>query len=146
MENIGSRLRPLWPYLAVGALHNLAAWSDKWIMWLAAEANHAIGLVYYAHNDGAMLAAYLTMIPALAAFTLHVETGFFKRYRRFYDGIADHATFVEIKRAHRDLMPTLFEGLCNMIVLQAAAASVALLAAPTIIELLSMDFRQVSMF
>ena len=115
-------------------------------MWLAPEANHAIGLVYYAHYDGAMFAAYLTMIPALAAFTLHVETGFFERYRRFYDDIADHATFVEIKRAHRDLMSTLFEGLRNMIVLQAAVASVALLAAPSIIEILSMDFRQVSMF
>ena len=146
MGNIAGRFRPLWPYLAIGALHNLAAWSDKWVMWFAPEAQGAIGLAYYAHYDGAMFAAYLTMIPALAAFTLHVETSFFERYRRFYDDIADHAALPEIRRAHGDLMSTLFSGLRNLIVLQAAVAAVALLAAPTIIELLTMDYRQVGMF
>ncbi len=146
IANIPGRLAPLWPYLAVGALHNCAAWADKWVMWGAPEAQSAIGLVYYAHYDGAMFAAYLTMIPALAAFTLHVETGFFERYRRFYDDIADHATLPEIDRSHRDLMSTLFGGLRNLIVLQAAIAAVVILAAPTLIELLQMDYRQVGMF
>lgn len=144
--NIRGRLKPLWPYLAVGLFHNVACWVDKWVMWTAPEAQGAIGLAYYAHYDGAMFAAYLTMIPALAAFTLHIETGFFERYRRFYDDIADHASLPEIDRAHRDLMATLFDGVRNLIVLQAAVATLALLAAPQIIELLSMDYRQVAMF
>ena len=29
IRNIPGRLKPLWPYLAVGLLHNFAAWSDK---------------------------------------------------------------------------------------------------------------------
>jgi polysaccharide biosynthesis protein PelG len=146
VQNLGKRLRPLWPYLVVGALHNLGGWSDKWIMWWTApEAQSAINLPFYSHYDGAMFAAYLTKIPALAAFKLHVETGFFERYRRFYDDIADHATLPEITRAYKNLMETLFGGLRNLVVLQAAVTVTALLAVPTLVEMLDMDFRQVGM-
>lgn len=145
MQNLAMRFSPLWPYLAVGLLHNLASWVDKWVMWAAPEAQSAINLPFYSHYDGAMFAAYLTMIPALAAFTLHVETGFFERYRRFYDDIADHASLPEINRAHKGLKDTLFGGLRNLIVLQAAIAVTALLAAPVLIDILDMDFRQVGM-
>jgi polysaccharide biosynthesis protein PelG len=127
-------------------VQNLGGWSDKWIMWWAApEAQSAINLPFYSRYDGAMFAAYLTMIPALAAFTLYVETGFFERYRRFYDDIADHATLPEITRAHKNLMETLFGGLRNLVVLQAAVTVTALLAVPTLVEMLDMDFWQVGM-
>ena len=33
VQNLGKRLWPLWPYLVVGALHNLGGWSGIWIMW-----------------------------------------------------------------------------------------------------------------
>ena len=78
-----------YPSLAAsGFVYSLGLWIDKLLMWTAPErSEHPSGMIDYPNYDGAMFAAYLTIIPSMALFTLIVETGFYERYLRFYRGI-----------------------------------------------------------
>ena len=134
--------------LALAALaYNAAVWIDKLIMWSAPDREMlANGLFSHPDYDGAMFLAYLSIIPAMAAFTLTIETGFYEQYLRFYDDIQRHVPYERIEANHRDLVQSFLEGGRNFLILQGSISLVAIMLAPQLFTLLGINFRQLGIF
>lgn len=136
-----------WELAAAGAVYYAAIWVDKWVMWWAPERERlASGLVSYPDYDGALFLACLTMVPAMALFIVTVETDFFARYRRFYRGIAQHATFDEILRNQGALVASVFEGARKLLLLQGGIAALTIVSAPWVFDLVGINYAQMGMF
>lgn len=135
--------------LAVGGLaYNLGIWIDKWLVWWLNPDTVTVGgaLVTAPIYDGAMFLAYLTIVPALAIFTVTVETDFFECYQRFYRGIGEHATLVTIRQNQQAVVQATIDGLRSVLVFQAVIAALVIFLAPAIIEATDGAFRQVGVF
>lgn len=151
VPEISRPLRVLWLgmqrfwQLALGGLFAATAiWIDKWVVWSgpAGEA-HATGLLHAPLYDSAMFTACLVMIPALSLFVTHVETTFFLNYCRYYNAIRNHATLRQIESDANTLSQATVATLTNIVLVQAALCSIAVLVAPSIIETAGMHFQQV---
>ena len=89
-----------WELAAIGFVHYFGIWIDKIIMWnLAATGTLTVGGAFRTNPDydAVMFWAQLTTIPILAVFFVHVETNFYKLYRRFYDCLQRFASKREIE-------------------------------------------------
>ena len=87
-----------WPIALGGLFGALGAWIDKWIIWLSPFGTQIeSGLVHAPLYDSAMFVSYLVVVPAYAAFVVHLEVKFFRNYRLFYSSILEHATLAQIR-------------------------------------------------
>jgi uncharacterized membrane protein len=136
-----------WEIALSGFIYNLAIWVDKWIMWFAPEREiNRSGLISYPHYDGAMFLAYLTIVPAIAVFTISVETRFFEQYLRFYQDIQNHANYDQIEKNHRHLWDDVMSSGRNVLILQLTIATSVILMAPMLLEFLKISYMQLSVF
>ncbi|MCB1743458.1 MAG: exopolysaccharide Pel transporter PelG, partial [Gammaproteobacteria bacterium] len=130
-----------------GLVYNVAIWVDKWIMWQAPEAERIdAGLISYPHYDSAMFLSHLTVVPAMSAFMVVIETSFYEAYLKYYRDIQRHANLNDILENHRMLVRVLAQGVRNLAVLQGAMAGFIILLAPQIFAALGLDFMQIGMF
>jgi uncharacterized membrane protein len=149
-ENFGALLDYFrkYPEIALsGLIYNAGIWVDKWIMWSAPQAvQPASNLVSYPAYDGAMFAAQLTMVPAIALFVYAVETRFFVAYRNFYRTIETHGTLARINAAHGEILATLSRSATSLGALQLTLALVVVALSPTLLDLLDLHASQLGMF
>ena len=133
-------------YLAAGAFFGTAGvWIDKWVFWFSQEGQSVTGgLIHAPLYDSAMFLASLVLIPALAQFVLKLETDFFDHYQQYYGTIQAHGTIDQIDRSRERLQANSFESLALITAAQIAIAAVLVLAAPAIIEILNLQFRQIA--
>jgi len=133
-------------HLALGALAGtIGVWIDKWMFWGSTESEAvAGGFLHSPIYDSAMFIASLAIIPSLAAFVVRLETDFFERYQHYYATIKSHGTLRQIETARVRLAGSTLDSLTLVTVAQAGICAVLVLAAPSIIELLGLQFRQVS--
>lgn len=137
-----------YPEIALsGLVYNAGIWIDKWIMWSSAHAViPASGLVTFPTYDGAMFAAQLTMVPAIALFVYTVETRFFIAYRTFYRTIERHGTLTKITKAHQEIMNTLSRSAASLGALQITLALFVIALSPRLLDLLDLHATQLGMF
>ena len=89
-----------WPIALGGLFGAIGAWVDKWVVWFSPYRHpDSVWLLHAPLYDSAMFLSYLVVIPAYAAFIIHLEVQFFRNYRLFYSSILEHATLAQI-RAH----------------------------------------------
>lgn len=139
--------RPYWSLFMAGFLYNVAIWVDKWIMWLAPERERlSSGFVHNGTYDSAMFLAYLSIVPSMAVFLLHLETRFYEKYLRFYREIENHATYERIEHDHQSLIGELIGGLRNLIVIQATISLLCVILAPRIFDMLGISYIQLGIF
>mgnify|MGYP001326761610 FL=1 len=139
--------KPYWSLALSGFLYNVAIWVDKWIMWLAPERERLpSGFVHNGTYDSAMFLAYLSIVPSMAVFLLHLETRFYEKYLRLYREIQNHATFERIEEDHKTLIGELIAGLRNLIVIQATVSLLCIILAPKILEFLGVSYLQLGIF
>ncbi|PWU05659.1 MAG: hypothetical protein C5B51_14010 [Terriglobia bacterium] len=139
--------RRYWDLAVAAAAYQAAVWADKLVMWTAPDREVLpSGFVLFPDYESAMFLAYLSMIPAIAAFTLTIETGFFESYQQFYGDIQHHATYSRIEANHRKIMESFGEGARNFLVLQGSISACAVLLAPQLFESLGIHFVQLAVF
>jgi uncharacterized membrane protein len=133
-----------WPIALGGLTGAVAAWIDKWIVWLSPVGQHiAFGLVHAPLYDSVVFLSYLIAVPAYAAFFLRLEVRFVAHYRRYYSDILGHATLRQIEANGKKLRDVTLSSITGIMIPQTAICAVVALTAPLIIELLGMQFRQV---
>jgi uncharacterized membrane protein len=93
-----------------------------------------------------MFLAYLSIVPAMAAFTLFIETGFYEKYLQFYDEIQRHAPYHRIEENQQALAQSFLDGARNFLILQGSICLVAILLAPQLFEALGISFVQLGIF
>lgn len=147
-EGLGDIARGLLAYgdLAAGAtLGTAGVWVDKWVFWFSREGQSVEGgLIHAPLYDSAMFIASLVIIPALAQFVVKLETEFFERYQHYFGTIQSHGTIAQIEDARVRLAGFSLENLVLITISQVALAAVLVLAAPAIVEVLNLQFRQIA--
>jgi polysaccharide biosynthesis protein PelG len=141
------QFRCYWVLAVAGFVAPAAVWGDKWVMWLSHEGRTFGGFMrQYPLYDSALFLAFLTMVPAIALFTMFVKTDFLVHYRAFYESIEQHDTLAQIRRNHQRIIGSLIKGGRQLLILQVViSASVAVLA-PAIIEIARLHYIQLSIF
>lgn len=136
-----------WQLAFIGFVSAAAIWIDKWVMW-GDEGHEWVvgGLVFHPAYDPAMFFAYLTTIPAMAAFFLVVETSFFEKFRKYFRDISAHVNYAKISRNHEAMLGQWMVSSRNLIVLQSTVAVVAITLSPAIIEAIDGSFAQLGIF
>src|SRR5215475_5914677 len=132
-----------WPIALGGLFGAIGAWVDKWVVWLSPYGVQIQnGLLHAPLYDSAMFISYLVVIPADAAFILHLEVRFFRNYRQFYSSILEHATLAQIRAHGRRLRDETLASLTGITVPQLVICALVAASAPAIIDVLDMQFRQ----
>jgi uncharacterized membrane protein len=132
-----------WPIALGGLFGAIGAWVDKWVVWFSPYGLQIqYGLLHAPLYDSAMFLSYLVVIPAYAAFIIHLEVQFFRNYRLFYSSILEHATLAQISRYAKRLREETIESLSAITVPQLVVCALVALSAPTLIDVLDMQFRQ----
>jgi polysaccharide biosynthesis protein PelG len=142
---IGRGLIHYWP-LALGAfLATLGLWIDKWVFWLSPVKDTVdSGLLHAPIYDSSMFIASLAIIPSLAALVARLETGFFERYQQYYATISSHGTLLQIDEARLRLASYTLDHFSLITMVQAGLTALLVLAAPVVIDLLGLQFRQIA--
>jgi polysaccharide biosynthesis protein PelG len=132
-----------WPIALGGLFGAMGAWVDKWVVWFSPYGLQIqYGLLHAPLYDSAMFLSYLVVIPAYAAFIIHLEVQFFRNYRLFYSSILEHATLAQISRYAKRLREETIESLSAITVPQLVVCALVALSAPALIDALDMQFRQ----
>ncbi len=132
-----------WPIALGGLFGAIGAWVDKWIVWLSPFGTQIQnGLLHAPLYDSAMFVSYLVVIPAYAAFVVHLEVRFFRNYRLFYSSILEHATLAQIRAHGQRLREDTIASLSGITVPQLAICALVAVSAPAVIDALDMQFRQ----
>jgi len=133
-----------WPIALGGLFGAIGAWIDKWVVWLSPFGTTIQnGLLHAPLYDSAMFVSYLVVVPAYAAFVIHLEVKFFRNYRMFYTSILEHATLAQIRAHGRRLRDETIATLSGITVPQLLICGLVALSAPAVVELLDLQFRQV---
>jgi polysaccharide biosynthesis protein PelG len=133
-----------WPIALGGLCGAMGAWADKWVVWLSPYGTQIqYGLLHAPLYDSAMFLSYLLVIPAYAAFIIHLEVRFFRNYRLFYSSILEHATLAQIKAHGSRLREETIASLSAITVPQLVLSALIALCAPAVVDVLDMQFRQV---
>jgi len=133
-----------WPIALGGLFGAIGAWVDKWIVWLSPYGTQIQnGLLHAPLYDSAMFVSYLVVVPAYAAFVVHLEVRFFRNYRLFYSSILEHATLAQIRAHGRRLRDETVASLTAIMVPQLTICALVAVSAPAVVEALDMQFRQV---
>jgi polysaccharide biosynthesis protein PelG len=136
-------------YLWAGALiYNCAAWSDKWVMWAFAPETRVFptGMIAYPIYDSSMFLSFLSILPAVAIFTVILESQFYEKYVDYYRDIAEHASLERIESSHTKLITSLSKTAKDMFLLQAAISISFILLSPYLVGLLGMNYTQIGIF
>jgi polysaccharide biosynthesis protein PelG len=98
--------RYVYPSLAwVGLMFNLGVWIDKFIFWFSDITGTRVVGWFHASviYDIPVFLAYVSVMPAMAAFLVRIEADFAGYYDAFYDAVRTGATLQRIN-AMRDMM------------------------------------------
>jgi len=141
---LGRAFVSYWPIALGGLFGALAVWVDKWVVWLSPYGVQIQnGLLHAPLYDSAMFVSYLVVVPAYAAFVVHLEVKFFRNYRLFYSSILEHATLAQIQAHGRRLRDETIASLSGITVPQLVICALVALSAPIVVDLLDMQYRQV---
>jgi uncharacterized membrane protein len=144
LRALGGAVVVYWPIALGGLLGAIGAWVDKWIVWLSPYGVQIQnGLLHAPLYDSAMFVSYLVVVPAYAAFVVHLEVKFFRNYRLFYSSILEHATLAQIRAHGRRLRDETIASLSGITVPQLVICGLVALSAPVVVDLLDMQYRQV---
>jgi uncharacterized membrane protein len=144
MLKFGRSVAAYWPIALGGLFGAIGVWVDKWVVWLSPYGVQIqYGLLHAPLYDSAMFLSYLVVVPAYAAFIIHLEVRFFRNYRLFYSSILEHATLAQIQAHGRRLRDETIASLSSITVPQLVVCALVAVSAPALVDLLDMQFRQV---
>jgi uncharacterized membrane protein len=120
--------------LATSALLvQLAIWADKICTWAIRDARAASDLA------SACALAWFAVIPAFTWIYLHVETSFYRVFRRYYGGIETGASLADLEASAAALRTEASRLMRGAATIQLAALALASLAAPAVVDTLGLD-------
>ncbi len=133
--------------LFIGFFYNLAIWIDKIIFWFSPHATEIFrGFRIFPAYDSSVFFAYMTIIPALAVFLLHIETDFYTLYRRYYMTILNRAPLSSIRRIRWAMSARLSKSAGELIRFQGIISLAMILFAPQLAQMLRLPAMQVPIF
>ena len=134
----GHRMYP--SLMATGACFSLGLWIDKWIFW----ADPSIGIAVIGPLRAAPMydiptfLSYLTLIPGMAVFLVHLETGVALQCEQFDHTITGGGTLAQIRTAREELTQAVHSGLQAVFKVQGFTTVMAIAVAPEVLRTLGL--------
>jgi polysaccharide biosynthesis protein PelG len=139
-ERILPAFRTYWMLAASALTYHVAIWVDKLGVWIMQGATTA------GTYTTAAAFAWLSVIPAFAWIYVQVETVFYQRYRLFYDGVEGGATLDELRSWAVGITAEARRIVRSAALIQLLVSSVALAAAPLLMNKARLGEELVSTF
>ncbi len=114
----------LYPALmGIGLAYNLALWIDKFAFWFSPEGVDVGSFMnVYPAYDTSFFIASLAIVPALAVFTVNLETDFYTYYKGFYAAILEQQSLYHLLAAKEGMVRSIRDSYFTLLKLQAAVA------------------------
>ncbi|TMA27369.1 MAG: histidine kinase [Deltaproteobacteria bacterium] len=121
---------------AVGAIFYLGVWADKAVFWLNPSTSaQVVGpLRYSVIYDLPLFFAYLSAIPAMAAFFLRLEADFADRCQSFFESVRAGAPLHQLEEIKRGMVDCVRRGLIEIVKVQGVALVVVFAAGPAMLR------------
>jgi len=124
------------PACRIGLLFYVGTWVDKAVFWFSpSTSTQAIGpLRTSALYDLPIFLAYLSAIPAMAAFFLRLEADFAQRCSAFVNAVRDGAPLHRIERIHAGMVTSVRRGFGEILQVQGVTLVTILVAGPALLR------------
>ncbi len=119
--------------IVIGFFYNFALWADKIAFWFSSQGiNVGSYLNVFPAYDTSFFVASLVIVPALAIFTINIETDFYIHYRGFYAVIQNQLSLGELIDAKRGMIRSVRKSYLALLKIQSGLTLlvVALLTPP----------------
>jgi len=115
-----------------------AMWADKVIYWFLSHFGVEIsrGFFFFPAYDFAIFIAYLTMIPAIAYFTIFVETLFYEEQKSYLLSIENKKDLWHIKVGAKNMLRVFFKSILNIVIFQFSVALFFMLVVSPFLDML----------
>jgi uncharacterized membrane protein len=106
--------------LLSGFFFYASMWADKIIYWFDSDFGKQTikGFYFFPQYDFAMFVAYLTMIPAVAYFSVFVETVFYDEQKKYLSAIENKKDIWHIKASAQALFECFLKSILNVFTFQ----------------------------
>ena len=139
-----SYLRKYGDLLCIGALYTLGTWIDSLIFWLSPRGETIHGFYrLFSPYDTARFSVYLSTIPAVAIFMIHLETNFYRHYSDFYLFIRQKGTLADLVRARQGMVTAVRGTVWTLLKVQGIIALVVCVLAGNLASFLGLAPRWV---
>ncbi|MEF1311868.1 exopolysaccharide Pel transporter PelG [Vibrio mytili] len=131
-----------------GVFYNLGVWLDKFVFWFNAGTSHQVIDIFRASYiyDLPIFIAYLSVVPGMAVFMLHMETEFADACVRFYDALRKGATLTKIHSLKENMVSACQKSLYEIFKVQGMTLLLLILWAEDILTLLNIDLTYLHLF
>jgi uncharacterized membrane protein len=121
---------------AIGAVFYLGVWMDKAVFWLnpATSAPVMGPLRYSVIYDLPIFFAYLSAIPAMAAFFLRLEADFADRCQEFFESVRDGAPLPRLAEIKDGMVTCVRRGLLEIVKVQGVTMVLVFVAGPAMLR------------
>lgn len=131
----------------LGIFYNLALWVDKIIFWYSQKSIQINGFLYsYSFYESTTFLAFLTIIPALSIFLIHIETDFYRKYKKYYTYILEKGTLSQILLKKEQMLASLRKSFAIVVISQGIVSVLSILFARSILLLLHQQAIQIPLF
>ncbi len=134
--------------MATGACYSLALWVDKFVFWADPLAGFSVigPLRISPIYDIPVFLSYISLLPGMAVFLVHLETGVAWNCHSFFQRIADGGTLAQIITARKKLVRAVRDGLLAVLKVQGITAVLAVAAAPDLLQALGLSDSYLPLF
>ncbi len=139
----------LYPSLmATGAFYNLALWVDKFVFWADPLAGFKVigPLRISPIYDIPVFLSYVSLLPGLAVFLVHLETGVAQHCHQFFQTIADGGTLAQLHEAQERLVRAVRDGMLAVLKVQGIAVAIAMACASDLLQVLGLSDSYLPLF
>ncbi|RFO94866.1 histidine kinase [Rhodoferax lacus] len=129
--------------MLTGACYSVALWVDKGLFWADPQTGQAVigALRASPSYDIPIFLSSLTLIPGLAVFLVHLETGVALQCEQFFNTITSGGTLAQVRIAREHLVTAIHHGLLAVVKVQGLATVLAMATAQDVLTLLDLPDR-----
>lgn len=133
--------------VGVGLFYYLGIWVDKFVFWFS-EKGYALYPVLriYPDYDTPIFLAFLTIVPSMAFFLVHMETSFVYYYEAYYDSIRSRASLESINEKLEAIRENLGESLQKYVLFQGTFSGLVILTIYAVSEAFQLSPFQMGIF
>ena len=139
----------LYPSLMLtGACYSLALWVDKFVFWADPLAGASVigPLRVSPIYDIPVFLSYLSLLPGMAVFLVHLETGVSWHCHRFFQTIAEGGTLAQVRAARAQLVLAVRGGLLAVFKVQGVTLVLVIASAADLLQALGLSDSYLPLF
>lgn len=130
-------IRDYWELTLTGFFFFLSTCIDSWLYWFTTDATMLIqNMPSLPDYDTAKTLAWISIVPAMLVFLIHLETNFHDKYLRYYRTVRFHKKLADVEAKHHIIIRTIKRAARTIGILQGTISFVMILGAYQVLRLI----------